>query len=221
MFGCFCGAPANAMQPHLQIQTAAGSWRTVQLPSGLSAIMIENLPKRWANGDDFWDKDREARLACGTLTCLLCAQGGAAEPKRRRAGDCAAASCFVCDTCRGSGGTCPSFSLVVCSSAAHSSPTRPVQAQWPSSGCALVAYVTSAPSSESVPGNGRGVDGDSPHVCVECVQQGSHSVMQPQPPLLVTGLSPAVEYGPTRCAVWVGASLGARRPLKCRVCAGR
>lgn len=95
MFGCFCGAPANAMQPHLQIQTAAGSWRTVQLPSGLSAIMIENLPKRWANGDDFWDKDREARLACGTLTCLLCAQGGAAEPKRRHAGDCAAASCFV------------------------------------------------------------------------------------------------------------------------------
>eukprot|EP00892_Ulva_mutabilis_P001078 jgi/Ulvmu1/10971/UM007_0150.1 len=59
MFNCFCGAPANAMQPQLQIQTSTGSWRTVTLPSGLSAIMIENLPKRWANGDDFWDKDRE------------------------------------------------------------------------------------------------------------------------------------------------------------------
>lgn len=68
MFNCFCGAPANTMQPHLEILSpSTGKWQKVTLPSGLSAIMVENLPKRWANGDDFWDQDR---VVCSPR-CLL------------------------------------------------------------------------------------------------------------------------------------------------------
>lgn len=43
----------------MEIQDAAGKWVSRRLPENLCAIMIENLPKRWANGDDFWEVSSE------------------------------------------------------------------------------------------------------------------------------------------------------------------
>lgn len=86
MFNCFCGAPANTMQPHLEILSlTTGAWRKVTLPSGLSAIMVENLPKRWANGDDFWDQDREVRAPKAPCCLLLCLRLLSMQSSRARA----------------------------------------------------------------------------------------------------------------------------------------
>lgn len=53
--GCFCGAPPSSMKVRLEIQDASGEWNAREVPENLSAIMVENLPKRWASGDDFWE----------------------------------------------------------------------------------------------------------------------------------------------------------------------
>ena len=55
--GCFCGASPGSIQVRLEIQDAGGRWSTRDVPQNLSAIMIENLPKRWATGEEFWEGD--------------------------------------------------------------------------------------------------------------------------------------------------------------------
>jgi hypothetical protein len=53
------------MKVRLEIQDASGVWNAREVPESLSAIMIENLPKRWASGDDFWEgsgSDVRARI---------------------------------------------------------------------------------------------------------------------------------------------------------------
>ena len=63
--GCFCGAPPGTIQVRLELQDAGGKWSTHDVPQNLSAIMIENLPKRWANGEEFWEGDNSM------VRCLL------------------------------------------------------------------------------------------------------------------------------------------------------
>lgn len=67
--GCLCGAPPGSIKVLLETQDAAGKWTIREVPRNLSAIMIENLPKRWANGDDFWE-GAEVRYA-DLLSSLL------------------------------------------------------------------------------------------------------------------------------------------------------
>lgn len=62
-----CGSESAADTPiavQLELANQAGDWRRVDVPSNVAAIMVENLPKRWAKGDDFWD-NREAGVRFG------------------------------------------------------------------------------------------------------------------------------------------------------------
>lgn len=57
---CFCGEQGadddeTPVGVQLEIASRSGEWRRVDVPSDVSAVMVENLPKRWAKGDDFWD----------------------------------------------------------------------------------------------------------------------------------------------------------------------
>ena len=72
--GCFCGAPPGTIMVRLEILDAvSGKWNSRDVPQNLSAIMIENLPKRWANGDDFWELDSaKVRLPATWSMHLLC-----------------------------------------------------------------------------------------------------------------------------------------------------
>ena len=70
--GCFCGAPPSSMKVRLEIQDAAGTWNAREVPDNLSAIMIENLPKRWASGDDFWEGSNSDVSLLTVLLVLFC-----------------------------------------------------------------------------------------------------------------------------------------------------
>ena len=55
---CACGPDVQAEVPvavSLELAGASGTFRKVDVPDNVVAIMVENLPKRWAKGDDFWD----------------------------------------------------------------------------------------------------------------------------------------------------------------------
>jgi hypothetical protein len=52
----------------LEVASRSGEWRRVDVPEGVAAIMVENLPKRWAKGDDFWD-GRESGVRAAALRC--------------------------------------------------------------------------------------------------------------------------------------------------------
>ena len=55
---CFCGPEDTFDTPvgvQLEIASRAGEWRRVEVGGSVTAIMVENLPKRWAKGGDFWD----------------------------------------------------------------------------------------------------------------------------------------------------------------------
>jgi hypothetical protein len=56
-FGCFGAEGSNevAVAVQLEIANASGEWQRVDMPSNIVAVMVENLPKRWAGGEDFWD----------------------------------------------------------------------------------------------------------------------------------------------------------------------
>jgi hypothetical protein len=63
--GCLCAPPPSSIRVRLEIQDAAGRWSEAVVSDNLSAIMIENLPKRWASGDNFWDgSTAEVRSSC-------------------------------------------------------------------------------------------------------------------------------------------------------------
>ena len=66
-FGCLaCGSDGASQVPvrvQLSILTVQDEWKSVDLPNNLVAIMVENLPKRWAGGDDFWD-NAESGVRC-------------------------------------------------------------------------------------------------------------------------------------------------------------
>lgn len=75
-FGCLaCGSDGASQVPvrvQLQVLTVRDEWRTIELPSNLVAIMVENLPKRWAGGDDFWDSHESGVRHPARPSCAFC-----------------------------------------------------------------------------------------------------------------------------------------------------
>jgi hypothetical protein len=75
--GCFGSEGFNEVPVSVQldIANASGEWRRVNVPSNLVAVMVENLPKRWAGGDDFWDSHESGVCLLTILVFGYCWSG--------------------------------------------------------------------------------------------------------------------------------------------------